>query len=472
MIAAGVSTKHEQYEEYHPVWQEMRDHLAGSRAIKSKGTEYLPMLGDQNSQEDQQNYQSYLKRALYYEATKRTQAALLGALMMKPPQFHGIDSKYTDMFSQVTMEGYSMETFIRNMLSELIGLSFTGALVERSTQDNGGELYFVQYKAESILNWRFQRVGDKIKLTLVVLEEKYIEETGRFESEEKTRYRVLELIDGVYTQSVFNEVMGDDEAVYLVESDDTIVPANVGAPLDEIPFVFFTPLGNVPEVVEPVLSSIATINTSHYMSSADLEHGRHFTGLPTAWVAGFDTDTKLSIGSQVAWVSEDPNARAGFLEFLGTGLNSLVMALAEKQEQMATMGARMLRAPRTGVEAAETARIYQSAESGTLTGLAKAASESFTALIGYWLRWQGVEDLSDVNVELNTDYVDTRLDPTALTALVSSWMSGAISYDTLFYNLQHGEVIPDGIDSETERDLIETQKPVVDESDPIQPTGQ
>jgi hypothetical protein len=161
----------------------------------------------------------------------------------------------------------------------------------------------------------------------------------------------------------------------------------------------------------------------------------------------------------VAWVSNNTSATAGFLEFTGAGLSALDRALAEKQEQMATMGARMLRPPRSGVESAETARIYQSAESGTLGSIAKSGAESFTTLLDYWLDWQGVESGHGVTVELNTDFMDVRLDATSMTALIQAWMGGAISYDTLFHNLQQGEIIPDNILADDERDKIDLQGP-------------
>lgn len=467
---AGVTTEHSDLFEYKEMWERMRDHLSGSDAIKRGGTKYLPMLGDPNKASDQADYESYKMRAVYYEATKRTRDAMLGALLMKPPQYNNFPEKFMGQLKRVTMDGFSMETFIRNVLSELIGVSRAGVLLDRGTGPND-PLYFVQYMAEDIRNWRFERVNDEIHLTLLVLHETVNEADGRFDTEERSRYRVLELIDGVYIQTVFEGARNDKNEVVYTEQEP-VVPTNKGVPLDYIPFVFFTPLGDVPTLVEPVLTPIATINNSHYMTSADLEHGRHFTGLPTAWVAGFDPETELKIGSQIAWVSSDPSARAGFLEFTGQGLRTLEVALAEKQEQMATMGARMLRPPKTGVEAAETARIYQSAESSSLGHLAGIAGECFTKLIGYWLEWQG-SDPTDVSIDLNTDYIDTRLDSASLTAIVAAWMNGAISRETLFYNLQQGELIPDGVDFEEEAGRIEMEGPALnDEPDTRKPDRQ
>jgi len=453
-VGSGVATQHIEYTYYMDEWEILRDHLAGSRRIKEQGQKYLPRLSEQDDDE----YDAYKLRALYYDATKRTHQAMLGAILSKPPVFSDFDEeRHKEAFRQITPDGYSFQTFVRNVLSELIAVSRCGVLVDLPM--TGGDVpYFVMYKAEDILNWRFERVNDEIILTMVVLRETEEEAQNRYGTQLVTYYRVLELVDGVYMQSRYRQVVkgskGNTElGTELV--DDDIVPLKVGQPLERIPFVFFTPKGNVPTCESPLLMSIAEINASHYRSSADLEHGRHFTGLPTPWVAGFDVDMELTIGSTRAWVSDNPSARAGFLEFTGSGLTNLQAALAEKQEQMATMGARMLRPPRSGVEAAETARIYQSAESGTLASLAQAASESMTDLIRHWLRWQGIED--SASVEMNQDYVDTRIDAPMLTALMNSWLAGSISYETLFYNMRQGEVLPDSATVESELEKIEQE---------------
>lgn len=462
-VGTGVATQHIEYTYFMDEWETLRHHLTGGRKIKEQGEEYLPRLSGQNDDE----YEAYKMRAVYYEATRRTHQAMLGAILSKPPTYSEPDfeDEYADTLRQVTPDGYSFQTFIRNVLSEVISLSRCGVLVDLPL--TGGDVpYFVLYKAEDIINWRYERIEDEIILTLVVLRETEEEAQNRFGTQLVNYYRVLELIDGVYVQSRYREVIADKEgqrSVNLIPAEEDIVPQKIGEPLTRIPFVFFTPKGNVPHCETPLLMSIADINASHYRTSADLEHGRHFTGLPTAWVAGFDTDMDLRIGSTTAWVSDNPSARAGFLEFTGAGLTSLQTALAEKQEQMATMGARMLRAPRTGVEAAETARIYQSAESGTLASLAQAVGESFTDLLRHWLRWQGEDD--SLSMELNQDYVDQRIDAAMLTALMNAWIGGGISYETLFYNLRQGEVVPDSATPESEREKIEMEGPVVPPTD-------
>jgi hypothetical protein len=45
-----------------------------------------------------------------------------------------------------------------------------------------------------------------------------------------------------------------------------------------------------------------------------------------------------------------------------------------------------------------------------------------------------------------------------LTALIGSWQSGAISSQTLFDNLQDGEIIAQGVTFEVEQERINSQR--------------
>jgi hypothetical protein len=43
--------------------------------------------------------------------------------------------------------------------------------------------------------------------------------------------------------------------------------------------------------------------------------------------------------------------------------------------------------------------------------------------------------------------------------LVGAWQSGAISYETMYYNMERGEVTRPGIEADDEREMIAAQEP-------------
>ena len=66
---------------------------------------------------------------------------------------------------------------------------------------------------------------------------------------------------------------------------------------------------------------------------------------------------------------------------------------------------------------------------------------------------------------MNDEYLPAGIDPAALTALVGAWQSGGISLQTLFENLQAGEIINSDITYEEEQARITEGAP----AEPVAP---
>ena len=139
--------------------------------------------------------------------------------------------------------------------------------------------------------------------------------------------RVLDLDqEGLYRQRVFRQLEGQWR-----QFGPDIEPRLDGRRMTRIPFIIFGPRGNRPAVAKPPLLDLVNVNLSHYRTTADFEHGAHFTGLPTAVITGhrLDEGEGLAIGAGEAWVLPAPDAKAFFLEFSGQGLGALSDSLAQ-----------------------------------------------------------------------------------------------------------------------------------------------
>jgi len=467
-----VDTKHEAYTAATKDWQLCRDCAEGERLIKERGQLYLPILSGQ----DEAEYNAYKARALFYNAMSRTLEGLVGLVFRKDPEFK-IPENLKDNLSSVDLSGMNIWTFSRNVFDEVLLVGRYGILVDLPEGPSEKAIpYFAGYVTERILNWKYIVVNGRRLLSMVVLEEE-VADPGNDEFEEgtKTQYRVLKLDEEsqIYRVEIWEATAttkdGKEQTVYTKTED--ILPTFRGQPLKEIPFAFVTPFGPQEAMAKPPLLDLAQVNVSHYRTSADLEHGAHFTALPTAWIAGFPTDSVFTIGSAKAWVSDDVNAKAGFLEFTGQGLQALESRLEKKEQLMAILGARMLEAPRKGVEAAETARIRQAGESASLASMAISVAEGIEKALARWVEWQGGNP-DDVAVGVNTDYVAEPLTAQEVIALFSTYQAGGISWETFVYNLKRGEVLPPGVEAEDEMKLIEARKPVEEEGDPLDLGGE
>lgn len=421
-----ISSTHPKYSDFTDQWERCRDVIDGSDAVKAKGNKYLPKLSGMTDTE----YNAYKKRALFFSASGRSLQGLVGTMTRRTPTIvqEGMDAHFKD----TSLSAKSFTELFVDACEEILSVGRFGMLADVGT--DGGRAYVATYESESILNWRVDSWGN---LTMLVLAETIDvpSEGDQFEIEEQTQYRHLCIENDVYIVRVYDE----DESII-----STVTPTQQGSVMNRIPFVCISPHGLqiIPE--KPPMLDIVDVNLSQYMTSADLENGRHFAGLPTPIVTGAESESKLTVGGTTAWVISNDKAKVFYLEFQGQGLQSLEKAMAEKTSQMAQFSSRLMDTSTRGSEASETVRLRHSADSATLASVAMSAEAGFNTIFGYVADFDRLEH---PQIELNKDFLDTKLSPPELTALTNSYVTGAIDLETYIYNLQRGELLPHGKDT-------------------------
>ena len=459
-----VDIQHRLYKTAMDWWIRCRDAYEGTDAVKMAGAKYLPLLGSHHKNKG--SYEEYKLRALYFNATGRTVDGLSGAIAQKPPTIK-LPKEREELIEDATLKGESLEELIKDVQKEVLKVGRVGVLVDWAA-DEGVRPFAVVYRAEDIVNWRTSKIkGDEV-LTRVVLREAHedVNPDDEFDIIQLTQYRVLELEGeiGRYEQVVWkrvkNAATGKEEWV----PSETYAPMRRGKDLEFIPFVFVGPLGVTTDVKKPPILDLADVNLSHYRTMADLEHGRHFTALPTPWISGgmlqregMDPST-LSIGSGVAWQLE-ATGRAGMLEFSGAGLQSLVTAEQDKRKMMAVLGARLLEDGGGPAETAFSVSMRHSGEHATLRSIAGSIEKAMTMVLRWLTWWVGPavwpEDQKDVTIELNKEFFQAKMDATEMTGLMAMFQSGAISFETLYEQLEKGGRTREGVTAEEEKQAIE-----------------
>lgn len=461
----AVNAKHPEYSKNLIKWQLMRDALAGEVA-KEK---YVPKLSDQEAEE----YSAYVGRAEFYNATARTQVALTGLLFAKPPKVE-LPEALKSIGENISLDDDTLEAFAKNIADECLSIGRCGVLVDLPSVEKADyskleaerlnlRAYATLYKAENIINWKTTKINGSNVTSLVVLAETYAEPTqDEFVDNIKTRYRVLDLHEGYYRQRVFSETKaGNFEVV------SEIYPSANGQKLEYLPFTFFNVNDLKTSVEKPPLLDLAKVNISHFRSEVDLEHGTHFTALPTPYVTGYqgETEGKLKIGSTAVWVINDPSAKVGFLEFSGAGLSTLENRIAVKEKRMSILGARLLLDEKKTAEATETLQMRKSGENAVLTNVASTISEgivSFLKDIAFF------ENIASENLiyEINTDYNLAMIEPQLLAQIIAGIQSGDIPNEVLYDALLKGELMPKTIQSyEDYQAKLEQAAPQVTPSD-------
>jgi hypothetical protein len=413
------------HQDFHPEYlarteqmTKCRDAFEGQEAIHKAGIKYLPKLTGQS----QSAYNAYKKRALFYAITSKSISSMVGMATQKEPIIVRPDVLKPYLEDDNSIEFYELYTIL---LTENLLQGRIGCYIDRPIA--GGKLKANIYLTENIVNWETDDNGDP---TLVVLRETIFErdQRDRFKSVTSTQYRVLEMVDGRFQVQLY-----DSKGVAI---GGVMVPNIRGVAITFIPFFVVGPSGLGWRVEKSPTIDIVNINLSHYLSSADLEHGRHFTSLPTPVAIGVEASAKLNIGSMTAWILPI-GGDAKFLEFTGQGLGSLEKALVEKQSQLASLAARMLDNSKRGSEAAETVKLRYMSESATLSAVVRATESMLNRVYSTMAVLEG-ELATSVSIKLDKDFIDSKLSATELTALANAYLTGAMDKETYIYNLRSG----------------------------------
>lgn len=470
-----VNTRHKLYGLQCADWKKMRDCVAGQRAIHEAAEAYLPRLVG----ETDTDYAARKARANFFNATSRTIEGLVGMLFRVEPDCD-VSPATKPMLDDVTKSHETMLQFATRVAEELETTNKVAVLTDYPTADKGtGEMsvadverlnlrpHLAAYPAESIINWRYGWVNNRTMLTLLVLEEIISEPNpvDTFVSIDITQWRVLELIEGVYTVQIWRSTAGTFGPI-----GEPIVPLMNNKPLNEIPVEI---LGDG----LPPLIDLADVNVSHYQTTADIEHGAHRTALPQPWIAG-DLSTVgpngetvrpvLYIGGNNAWTF-GPGTTVGMLEYTGQGLDSLEKRLERKEAQMAVLGARMLEQQKKGVESAESAGLHRAGEQSILQQQAGDLSAGLERVLAVFDKWAG--GTGKVRYQINKDFIPASLTAQDITALVGAWQAGTVSKEELFNKFQRGGVISEGVDFEGHETQIENAPPVLSGAPRPAPAG-
>jgi hypothetical protein len=460
-----VQTPHPSFAANVHQWTKCRCALEGEDAIKGGGETYLAKLSGQDDNE----YHAYRERAMYYDATDRTVQGLVGAVTHEEPEVT-FPKGLEDSLDHVGGTDVKLETLLDETLREVIGVGRLGLYVDAEDSENAVP-YVCTYYAENIINWKEEIVDGKSQLVMVVLREHVLEQDSAdaFKFKEKVQYRVLWLegqTDGSHKFRVDVWVEKETDDNKRNEGDqyrqlEPVYPRIKGGKfLEFIPFTFISPSGTGCGIEKSPILGLVNMNISHYRTSADLEHGRHFSALPTACVFGYDADKNgpLRIGSATAWTSSDPAGSASFLEFTGAGLGSLVTGLQEKEKLMAVLGARMLEVQKRTAESAETVKLRHSGETSILSKLAIAVEQGLSKVLKWYALWLGAGDVA-AELVLNKDYTVAIVDPIVLQTLLQALQQGAMSWKVWFFNLQKAGLTPDDLTEDTEKQLIRDGRP-------------
>jgi hypothetical protein len=440
-----------------PDYTECRDAIAGATTVKQRGTVYLPMpSGFNGSAAPLAMYDAYKMRAQFPDLLAPTVQGMLGIIHHGEAYIEGLeeDKPLADMWEKATPEGLPLETLHKRITEEILTVGRVALLVDLPPE--GGDLPWVAfYKAESLINWSESR-------NFFVLEEDYRVRNG-FSWEAKKRYRILELVDGVYQVEVVDEdgkaILDNSEA----ENQDVEegIATSVGVPqvrggntLEEIPLVV---AGSRDLSMEPDQIPLIGVTRSAYAIyrlDADYRHQLFMSGQETLFYIGLaPEDVPDYVGAGVG-IAIPEGGDAKYVGPSGAGIDAHKTAIEDERATAAEAGSRMFAVgDKKSAESGEALRIRARAGSATLVSVAQTSAAALEKVLRYSAMLVG-QDPEEIIVKPNLNFLDSDMTADEANKHVELWMNKVISYETLYENLQRGRIASEERTAEEEQELV------------------
>jgi hypothetical protein len=445
----GVDTKHPDWEEHIDEWRQMRITASGPKQVKECGVEYLPMPSGFTTHKDKgvNAYNSYQKRARFPNIVGPTIVGMSGVIHRMEAQVEMPDAM-EPLWERATKDGLPLEALHRKITNELLTTGRYALLADAGLAETGGSdiPFIVCYTAEALINWSED-------YDFFVLDEEAYKRNG-FAWTLDPQWRVLELVEGKYQQRVFS---GPNKT-----EAEAVEPTALGAkPLDVIPFVVMGTMNLSTDVDTPPLMGVSEASLAYYQLSADYRHQLYMSGQETLFVYNMPAPETVGSGVIVSIEDVSKDQHEPKAEYVGPdckGIEAHKDAMQDELTNAAKAGARLFEQSETqsSQESGESRRMRYAAETSTLTTIARTAAQGLEKALKYIAMMMGLNP-DDVVVTPNLSFVDVKMSAEDATKLVDIWMNEAISYETLYGNLQKGEIASAERTFEDEQKLIDAE---------------
>ena len=469
-------TCHPDYEANLYSWVMIRDTLHGESAIKRESELYLPipaaMLNSTMAPSIQKNgnshvarkndvhsllvntknpnyhsnpaYAAYKTRAQFPEIVSGILRGLLGLAQQSTPTFE-LPAGMAYLEDSTTKSNTGLVDFYYSVLQEALTVGRVGIMVDIDDADGLPKL--VTYRAENIINWdgRSNATDEKCLKSVSVME--VDPETG-----DSLEYRMKEQEGGFVI-----DVYADGK---LVSEGEEVTFR--GKRFDKIPMVIAGSSDIAVDVDVAPMSAIARTAIQIYQMDADLRQGEYMSCNPFLVFSGISEDfVPQAIGATTAVVLPPSDARAYYPSTDTSALNHVSNRIGQQYDRALAQGISLVGGAN---ESGEALKIRQQANTATLVAAAEATAAAIEKALMYVAEIMGIKQ--EVTFEAGTEFGFTGMSAQDQQAMVSNWMAGAISKETMLENFRRAGLLQEGETAQDEMDRLDNQEPMFTASQP------
>jgi len=448
---SAVNTKHPDYDVYALSWARVRDCLNGEDTVKRKTTDYLPRPAGMDGKY-KAAYDAYIERAHFPLITAYALSGALGVITTKLPEFN-VPDKLSYILKEATKDGRSIQQLFLDCMIEVFQTGRVPLLVDVIDEKN--EFRFVQYTAESFINWKTSQLKSEQSLILATLAESLPATEDLFSHDTLEVFRVLSLdADGNYSSSVYGA-----KTEY---TDMFRTPTFMGKYYPEVPLIVAGSINNSYDLQPIPLISVANCSIQIYRKEADLANSEFLSCNPTLVLTGASNDDNLPnvVGSSVMIVIPNEASRVFYTRTDTFALTHVKAHIESLYEEAIRHGVAILDA-RKGVEAAEALRIRQATQSASIYSIYLAVLNAIKQGLVIMCKWAGYNE-EEVILDAPSSLTYGIPDPAVLKQIVEGFAMNVVPLNVIHRYLVSSGLIDQTISYTEYLEMLFEQKTLLD----------
>lgn len=246
--------------------------------------------------------------------------------------------------------------------------------------------------------------------------------------------------------------------IYLAESGGKFELDSSGAhSFGRVPlFSWFANEELSPFVTKPPLLELADLNIAHWQSSSQQRNYLRFIRIGFLFIAGITEDDLVKQGGTIrvgptnVLATENPNAKADYLEHKGTAFDSGIKDLDRLEQQMTIMGLQPFIEKASGDPTATGRSITEAKHQSRLQMWCKHCSTVLTDAVAFGLEASNDEVDPKFAVNIYSDFGISVDNIQKVDKLFQAHREKAITTETLLRELQRYGIVSEKIDPEVE----------------------
>lgn len=439
-------------------WDLLHDLRGGTTAMRQAESRWLP----REAHETEGNYKARLNRTILFNGYSNAIEKLIAKPFAKPVvtlNTAPTDERLTAMLDDVDRSGQDLTQFGRALFDSCLTYGLTHILVDYPVVEKSATLadekaiqarpVFIHVKPPQLIGWRTVVMpSGEIRLTMIRMYEKRVEDVGEYGDEEVEYIRV-------YTETtweLWRKAPSDKKYLLQSEGDHSF-----GA----VPLVtiYFKRTGMM--LGDPPLEDLAWLNLAHWQSWSDQRNILRFARIGILFAKGLSeeqVEQGFTIGPSQVIATTNTEADMKYVEHQGAAIKAGDDDLTKLEARMEMLGMQPL-FQQVGNITATQKGIEESARLTWIQAWIRASETGMLQAFKIAAKWIGQEIPDDWEIEINDDFslLDKATDDCDF--LLKMCLANKLTDRTMMLEVKRRGLLGEDLDIDQELDDLATQGP-------------